>query len=876
MTYTKLGFSQGQVLTAEAMNHIETGIDEAHKATEKKQDKLVSGTNLKTINGKSLLGSGDIHIEGGSGGSSVSQAINYDLNVKAINHRGYSAESPENTIPAYIMSKQKGFTYVECDVSFTSDGVAVLLHDATIDRTSNGSGSISKMTYAKALTYDFGSWFSADFAGVKIPTFTEFIMTCKGLGLHPYIELKSNGSYTQAQITQIVDEVESCGMKGKVTYISFSNTFLGYVKNADPEARLGYLLSTVNSTGFNNANALRSGTNEVFIDARLSNLTASIVKSCVDKGFPLEVWTVNTEAEIKSMPNYVTGVTSDYLVAGRVLYEKYSVYTPPSIGELVPATAISLSKTSLSFTTVNSQTLTATVTPSNSTDKVTWKSSNTAVATVSNGVVTPVKDGDCTITATAGSVSASCSVTVDVPNSFSITRNLVGCKTDSSVNLVIEGEAHTETFSLLNDGYSFDGATVSVTMGGQDISNLVVDNVLTIPSVTGDIVINFTAKALPSYSITRNLVGCESSSTVSKVTEGKPHTETFSALGDGYSLNGAIISVTMGGQDISNKVVDGVLTIESVTGNIVINITAKEVVTYNITRNLVGCRSSGTTTVIKEGDALTEAITVIDDSYTLEGVTISATMGDEDISNQVVDGVLTIASVTGDVVISATANLVNSALPYPVVDLVLSNATDGIIVNGGTGGATYSTTVKGGQFTSDANGISLLTTAYIDTPISGNKDTPLTICVKGSFDELNINKFQRLFRTDQDAPSVFIRHEDDDTTGVKLVGSSNYLEKHSDICTIVSGQNNVHLSAETVGNAQHTYVFVIHPTDYKVYLYFDGVLIASQKGISSLKEFASCGIGNNQPTVTYYANKLTFSKFKAYDQVLTASQIALL
>lgn len=73
--------------------------------------------------------------------------VNYDSNVKAINHRGYSAIAPENTIPAYIMSKKMGFTYVECDVSFTSDGVAVLLHDNTIDRTSDGSGAISGLTY---------------------------------------------------------------------------------------------------------------------------------------------------------------------------------------------------------------------------------------------------------------------------------------------------------------------------------------------------------------------------------------------------------------------------------------------------------------------------------------------------------------------------------------------------------------------------------------------------------------------------------------------------------------------------------------------------------------------------------------------------------
>ena len=87
----------------------------------------------------------------------IENAINYDLNVKAINHRGYSYEAPENTIPAYIMSKKKGFTYVEGDVSFTKDNVAVLLHDATIDRTSNGSGNITSLYYQELLQYDFGS-----------------------------------------------------------------------------------------------------------------------------------------------------------------------------------------------------------------------------------------------------------------------------------------------------------------------------------------------------------------------------------------------------------------------------------------------------------------------------------------------------------------------------------------------------------------------------------------------------------------------------------------------------------------------------------------------------------------------------------------------
>ena len=61
--------------------------------------------------------------------------------VKGINHRGYATVAPENTLPAYQLSAKKGFRYVETDVLFTSDNVPVLLHDITIDRTSNGTGN---------------------------------------------------------------------------------------------------------------------------------------------------------------------------------------------------------------------------------------------------------------------------------------------------------------------------------------------------------------------------------------------------------------------------------------------------------------------------------------------------------------------------------------------------------------------------------------------------------------------------------------------------------------------------------------------------------------------------------------------------------------
>jgi glycerophosphoryl diester phosphodiesterase len=341
-------------------------------------------------------------------GLAVQEAvINYDLNVKAVNHRGFSTEAPENTIPAYILSKKKGFTYVECDVSFTKDGVAVLLHDGTIDRTSDGTGSISDLNYVDAYQYDFGSWKSEAYAGTKIPTFKEFVILCRNLGLHPYIELKSNGSYTKEQIHSLVDMVEACGMKGKVTWISFSATFLAYVRDYDSTARLGYVCS-LTSAAIGVARNLRTGENDVFLDCSYSTVTD--VSECVDADIPVEVWTVNSVGAIKNLNPYVSGVTSDNLVAGKILHDASMTYVAPEPD--LSAISISLSASALSFTSKESQTITTTVLPVGCTDAVVWESSNEDVATVENGVVMPVGNGSAIIKATAGSVSAECAVEV--------------------------------------------------------------------------------------------------------------------------------------------------------------------------------------------------------------------------------------------------------------------------------------------------------------------------------------------------------------------------------------------------------------------------------------------------------------------------------
>jgi glycerophosphoryl diester phosphodiesterase len=244
-------------------------------------------------------------------------------NVKAVNHRGFNT-APENTLPAYKVSKQKGFVYVETDVCYTSDGVAVLLHDNTINRTARNSDgteiteeiNISDITYAQALTYDFGVYRSSEYAGTKIPTFEEFISLCKNIGLKPYIEIKAG---TVAQLTDLVNLVRSYGMIDNVTWIGgriISNFTTIYDK-----ARLGLVVNTITQDDITFVQSLMTGKNEVFIDALYRNLTTETVGMCINANIPLEVWTANVPSDILALSHYVSGVTSDNQIVGKLLYD---------------------------------------------------------------------------------------------------------------------------------------------------------------------------------------------------------------------------------------------------------------------------------------------------------------------------------------------------------------------------------------------------------------------------------------------------------------------------------------------------------------------------------------------------------------------------
>ena len=151
-----------------------------------------------------------------------------EKNVYVAAHRGFSEKYPENTMPAFRAAIELGVDQIETDVRITKDGELVLIHDAYVDRTSNGKGVVHDMTYAELLELDFGSWKGEEFKGEKVVTLREFMELVKDLpDITLDLELKEypypgweEVSYSVAD--RVLEMVDEYGFTDRIVINSFS------------------------------------------------------------------------------------------------------------------------------------------------------------------------------------------------------------------------------------------------------------------------------------------------------------------------------------------------------------------------------------------------------------------------------------------------------------------------------------------------------------------------------------------------------------------------------------------------------------------------------------------------------------------------------
>ena len=105
-------------------------------------------------------------------------------------HRGGGLLAPENTLAAIRLARNLGFIGVEFDVKLTGDGIPVLMHDDTLERTTDGSGPVAEMSYQEIAKLDAGTWFGNEFSGEPVPSFAAASALCREAGIWANIEIK--------------------------------------------------------------------------------------------------------------------------------------------------------------------------------------------------------------------------------------------------------------------------------------------------------------------------------------------------------------------------------------------------------------------------------------------------------------------------------------------------------------------------------------------------------------------------------------------------------------------------------------------------------------------------------------------------------------
>lgn len=153
--------------------------------------------------------------------------------IKIIAHRGYSSKYPENTILAFEQAAKAGADGIEFDIQMTKDGVPVIIHDHTIDRTTNGKGHVKEMTFEEIRKLDAGS-------GQKIPTLKEVLDVAKKHHLIAFAEIKNYRTIDDVDV--MVEEIKQSGIQN-VVVISFHTDALKRVREISREMKIAYLVT---------------------------------------------------------------------------------------------------------------------------------------------------------------------------------------------------------------------------------------------------------------------------------------------------------------------------------------------------------------------------------------------------------------------------------------------------------------------------------------------------------------------------------------------------------------------------------------------------------------------------------------------------------
>lgn len=234
-----------------------------------------------------------------------------------IGHRGAPGHAPENTMASFRRAVEMGATFIETDLRLSHDAKFVAMHDATLDRTSNGRGLVRDFTLAQLRELDAGSWYGHEFAGEKIPMLEEILNFAREADVVFYLEIKHESGWGVHH--GVASALRAANEPARTVVISFDPSMLGQLRRLDAGLLTGMLFENPMANAV--AKAQEVGARQIAPRADL--ITRELLSEARDAGLQVVTWTVNEPAQMERLISLgVNGIMTDYPDRLRAVVER--------------------------------------------------------------------------------------------------------------------------------------------------------------------------------------------------------------------------------------------------------------------------------------------------------------------------------------------------------------------------------------------------------------------------------------------------------------------------------------------------------------------------------------------------------------------------
>jgi len=234
-----------------------------------------------------------------------------------IGHRGAAGEAPENTLASFLLAAEQGADAVELDIHLSADGKLVVCHDATVDRTSDGRGTIHRMSGDELKRLDAGSWFSAAYAGERIPFLDEVF---EALPAHMLINVEIKHSYGRQIEPKLIELMRRMNRVETVIVSSFEHKSLLHLKRLAPDVKIGLLYSS--DFVDHPAVAQTTGVPVYSLHPNFRHIGKEDIQASVRAGLAVYPYTINEEIDMRqAIEAGASGIITDFPARLRTLVD---------------------------------------------------------------------------------------------------------------------------------------------------------------------------------------------------------------------------------------------------------------------------------------------------------------------------------------------------------------------------------------------------------------------------------------------------------------------------------------------------------------------------------------------------------------------------